>query len=95
MPGDPLLLRLVVQNIIGNALKFTRVREEAKLKVSAVREDTWTVVSLLDNGIGIDGASTEEVFQLFRKVHSRSEYEGDGIGLATVKRIMARHKEAM
>lgn len=91
VPGDPLLLRLVVQNIIGNALKFTRVREEAKLKVSAVREDTWTVVSLLDNGIGIDGASTEEVFQLFRKVHSRSEYEGDGIGLATVKRIMARH----
>lgn len=89
--GDPLLLHLVIQNIVGNALKFTRVRDEAKLSVNRQEEGTWTIISLTDNGIGIDGASPEEVFQLFRKVHSRSEYEGDGIGLATVKRIMERH----
>lgn len=89
--GDPVLLRLVVQNILSNAIKFTREREHADIRVKAVRKGETMVYSVTDNGIGFDEKHAEEIFHVFRKLHSDGEYEGDGIGLASARRIVIRH----
>lgn len=89
--GDQTLLRLVVQNILSNALKFTRNREQAKICVSAEERPETVVYSVSDNGIGFDDKYRDEIFKVFRKLHSDTEYEGDGIGLSSVKRILVRH----
>ena len=89
--GDRTLLRLVVQNILGNALKFTRLCETAEIKVSGEVGPEGNLYHFEDNGIGFDESLSEEVFQVFSQVHEPGNYEGDGIGLATVQRIVERH----
>ena len=89
--GDPVLMRLVIQNVLGNALKFTRNRKVAKIAVRGEKSKGKLVYTVTDNGIGFEETYSQELFQLFRKLHTQGEYEGDGIGLATVKRIMFRH----
>lgn len=89
--ADAALLRLVVQNVISNAIKFTREKAVARIYVGAAREGDKLIYTVSDNGSGFDEKYAEEVFYVFRKLHSDVEYEGDGIGLASVKRILLRH----
>ena len=80
----------LLQNLVGNALKF---RSEAPpcIRISAVREgDAWRF-AVADNGIGIEPQYSERIFQMFQRLHERGRYEGSGIGLSIVKRILERH----
>ena len=88
---DPQLLRLVLQNLIGNALKYTRPRPQARIEIGARREGTETVCSIRDNGVGFDMRYVERLFGVFQRLHTSAEFEGTGIGLATVRRIVHRH----
>lgn len=81
----------IFENLIDNSLKFTDGRAP-EIAVDAVRNDREWVFSVRDNGIGIDKKNEHRIFQIFQKLHKRSEYEGVGIGLALVKRIIDRHK---
>ncbi len=83
-------LELVLANLVGNGIKF-RGTEPPRVHVSAVREgDRWRI-SVADNGIGVPAEARDEIFEPFRRLHAATEYEGSGIGLSTVKRIVERH----
>ncbi len=80
----------LLQNLVGNALKF-RSSEAPRIRISAVREgDEWRF-AVADNGIGIEPQYSERIFQMFQRLHERGRYEGSGIGLSIVKRILERH----
>jgi PAS domain S-box-containing protein len=79
------------QNLIGNGIKFSR-DEPPLIKVSATEDDAEWVLSVQDNGIGIEPDFYEQIFAVFRRLHTRDEYSGTGIGLAICKKIVARHK---
>jgi light-regulated signal transduction histidine kinase (bacteriophytochrome) len=89
MAMGPLMTQLF-QNLIGNALKFRR-SERPTIHVSAERRNDEWVFSVADNGIGLDPAKGEHVFRMFERLHARDEYEGNGIGLATARKIVERH----
>ncbi len=84
---DPRLLEHVWRNLLSNAAKYTRQREEAAIDVAW--RDGWFRVR--DNGIGFDPAMAERIFRPFERLHRADEYEGDGIGLALVERVIRRH----
>ena len=88
--ADEVQLGQVFQNLIGNALKF-RSDQPPRIRVEAARADGGYEFAVADNGIGIDPQYSETVFQLFRRLHSRERYDGSGIGLAIVKKIVERH----
>ena len=90
IPGDAKQVGLVLQNLIGNALKF-RSTTPPHIHVSARPEGAMWLLSVRDNGIGIDPQYAEQIFQVFRRLHTRSEYSGTGIGLAICKKIIERH----
>jgi len=89
--GDPPLLRLVFQNLIGNALKYTRPRPQARIEIGVTREGAELIFSIRDNGVGFDMRYVDRLFGVFQRLHSGAEFEGTGIGLANVKRIVQRH----
>ncbi len=91
--GDPLLLEQVWVNLIGNALKYTRKRAVAKVEIG-FQEDGKTgepIYFVRDNGVGFDMAGADHLFGVFQRFHSEEEYEGSGVGLAIVQRILHRH----
>jgi len=90
--GDPVLLRAVLENLLGNAWKFTRHREGAQIELRSWEDDGETIVCVKDNGAGFDPKYGDKLFRPFQRLHRESEFEGTGIGLATVKRIIIRHK---
>lgn len=87
---DPNLIRIVLQNLLGNAWKFTRLREDAQIVVSAEKRDGRTFVIIRDNGVGFDESQVTNLFKPFVRLRSEAVYAGFGIGLATVKRIIER-----
>lgn len=89
--ADPMMLRLVVQNLLDNALKFSRVRNPAIIEVSGTATEKETIYSVRDNGSGFDMAYVGKLFGVFQRLHRVEEFEGTGIGLANVKRIVERH----
>ncbi|MDQ3775177.1 MAG: response regulator [Pseudomonadota bacterium] len=88
---DPQLLRLVLQNLIGNALKYTRPRPQARIEMGARREGAEIVLFIRDNGVGFDMRYVDRLFDVFQRLHTSAEFEGTGIGLATVRRIVHRY----
>ena len=89
--ADRAMLRQVFANLIGNAVKFTRDVENPRIEVGAVKEGRETVYYVRDNGIGFDMSGAGEIFRPFQRLHRSNQYEGSGIGLATVDRIIRRH----
>jgi len=90
--ADCALLRMVLVNLISNAVKFTGNRTAAKIEIGCVpSEKGETVIFIRDNGAGFDPEYAEKLFGVFQRLHSRDEFEGTGIGLANVQRIIKRH----
>lgn len=89
--GDPRLLGMLMDNLLGNAWKFTRNVPAASIRVARQGTGSNAVFSVKDNGAGFDMAFANRLFQPFQRLHCASEFEGTGIGLATVKRIVDRH----
>jgi signal transduction histidine kinase len=89
--ADPRLLRVALQNLISNAWKFTSRRERARIEIGAVEHGGETVFYVRDNGTGFDMQYADKLFAPFQRLHSPSQFEGSGIGLATVQRVLRRH----
>lgn len=89
--GDASLLGMVFTNLLSNALKYSRTREETRIEVRAQIEGREVTVSIRDNGVGFDPKYTEKLFGVFQRLHRAEEFEGTGIGLANVRRIVVRH----
>ncbi|MBK6470271.1 MAG: hypothetical protein IPF94_05905 [Betaproteobacteria bacterium] len=89
--GDPTLLRLVLENLLGNAWKYSGRCAKARISMSTVPHEGGTAYVVRDNGAGFDMRASERLFGLFQRLHSASEYPGTGVGLASVKRIVQRH----
>jgi PAS domain S-box-containing protein len=87
--SDEALLRVVLEHLIGNAWKFTRTRETAEIEVGQVPGEA--VYFVRDNGVGFDSSKAGQLFNAFERLHSPDEFEGTGIGLATVRRLIHRH----
>ena len=90
--ADPAMLRLVMTNLISNALKFTRPRAQARIEIgSGAGERSEDVIFVKDNGVGFDAQYVGKLFNVFQRLHPSDEFEGTGIGLANVRRIIERH----
>lgn len=89
--GDTLQLVQLFQNLVANAIKFRSPDRPLRVFIGAKKEDDRWVISVKDNGIGIEQQYAEKIFLIFQRLHSRGEYPGTGIGLAICKRIVERH----
>jgi PAS domain S-box-containing protein len=88
---DPILVKQVFQNLLANALKFTRPREHAVVEIGCRKENGQVVIMIRDNGVGFNMKYTDKLFGVFQRLHRAEDFEGTGIGLATVKRIVHKH----
>jgi signal transduction histidine kinase len=94
--ADPLQMRQLLQNLIGNALKFHKPNQPSVIKVSCeilgeLENNHTCQITVSDNGIGFDEKYTDRIFQLFQRLHTSKEYEGTGIGLSICRSIIERH----
>ncbi|MFC4638276.1 ATP-binding protein [Deinococcus hohokamensis] len=89
--GDQDTLRQVIQNLLSNALKYTHTRDVAVIRVWAEEREGETAVFVQDNGVGFDARYADKLFGVFQRLHRQDEFEGVGVGLANVRRIVQRH----
>jgi light-regulated signal transduction histidine kinase (bacteriophytochrome) len=89
--GDEIQIRQLFQNLIGNAIKYSKNTVQTEIVVSAKKIEKAWLFSVKDNGIGIEKAYLEKIFLMFQRLHARSEYSGTGIGLALCKKIVEAH----
>ena len=89
--GDPAMMHQVFANLLSNAIKFSHTREAPKIHVGATVKGDETIYFVRDNGVGFDMQFADKMFVVFQRLHSMEEFEGTGVGLAIVKRIVNRH----
>ena len=88
MTGDPHRLRQVLENLVSNAIKYRRPDAPLEVRISARRLGPMVEFSVADNGIGIEPDYFDRIFEMFRRLHTHDKYEGTGIGLAVVRRLV-------
>jgi signal transduction histidine kinase len=91
MQGDPTLMRVVLDNLLGNAWKYTAKRGDAEIRFERIEQDGRPVFVVADNGAGFDMRFADRLFGVFQRLHASSEFQGTGVGLASVRRIVRRH----
>lgn len=89
--ADPTLMQVAMRNVMGNAVKYTRDREVARVRVEAVRRESRVGLEVVDNGVGFDMRYVDKLFGVFQRLHQSEQFEGTGIGLASFRRIVERH----
>jgi len=89
--GDRTLVRQVLSNLLSNAVKFTKNKDKAEIEVSGSNSGDFNAYCIKDNGIGFDMRYYDKVFEIFHRLHNEKDYEGTGVGLAIVKKIIERH----
>jgi light-regulated signal transduction histidine kinase (bacteriophytochrome) len=90
--GDRAMLHMVLVNLISNALKFTQPLQQAEIEIGCMPDTkTETIIFVRDNGVGFDMYYVDKLFGVFQRLHRADEFEGTGIGLANVRRIINRH----
>jgi light-regulated signal transduction histidine kinase (bacteriophytochrome) len=89
--ADPRLIRIVADNLLGNAWKYSSTRETSVISFGRVVKDGKPCLFVADNGVGFDMAYVDKLFGAFQRLHGVDEFEGSGVGLATVQRIITRH----
>ncbi|NBJ10349.1 ATP-binding protein [Microvirga arsenatis] len=89
--ADPALIRLVFENLMDNAVKYTRPRDIARIEIGSARGEDETIFFVRDNGVGFDMRYIDKLFGVFQRLHRIEDFEGTGIGLANVRRIVERH----
>ncbi len=89
--ADPTMMRQVWTNLIGNSMKFTRTRDVARIHIGAQDLPSGTVYYIRDNGVGFDAKNAKGLFEAFQRLHPEGKYEGTGVGLAIVGRIIRKH----
>ena len=89
--GDNTMLRQVWVNLISNAIKFSSVRENSLIEISCTKNENFLIYCIRDNGVGFDSKYKEKMFGVFQRLHSVQDFEGTGVGLAIVQRVIHRH----
>ncbi|MBI2374894.1 MAG: PAS domain S-box protein [Deltaproteobacteria bacterium] len=90
--GDPRLVIVLIENLIENAWKFTRPKDPARIELGSIQGESEEIYFVRDDGVGFDSGLAARLFQTFQRLHSTSEFAGHGVGLATVQRIVRRHR---
>jgi two-component system sensor histidine kinase/response regulator len=88
---DPSMLKQVWVNLISNAIKYSRKREQPKIEIGSTRHNGLQTFYVKDNGVGFDMEHADKLFAVFQRLHKVTEYEGTGVGLSLVQRIINKH----